>query len=177
LDNRNMTNGVNGLTRCQVKGPISTPVEASASSRFRRPGRIYLARARDLLSAEGRTPRVRFRLDVSAQVSAIWRAWSGRDAVALVETSSRLVFAQSESDSGSRDIRFRDAILRAGPAGLDEAQLLGRDVRVQGQLELAEAASRAPEADQLARGLGLLLALDDPIEVSGASAQVPLPGV
>ena len=38
---------------------------------------------------------------------------------------------------------------RAGPAGLDEAQVLGRDVRVQGQPELAEAASRAPEADQL----------------------------
>jgi hypothetical protein len=55
---------------------------------------------------------------------------------------------------------------RAGPAGLDEAQVFGRDVRVQGQLELAEAASRAPEADQLARGLGLLLGLDDhPIEV------------
>jgi hypothetical protein len=34
---------------------------------------------------------------------------------------------------------------------------------------LAEAASRAPEADQLARGLGLLLGLDDhPIEVTGA---------
>ena len=57
---------------------------------------------------------------------------------------------------------------RAGPAGLDEAQVLGRDVRVQGQLELAEAASRAPEADQLARGLGLLLGLDDHgLEVSG----------
>ena len=56
---------------------------------------------------------------------------------------------------------------RAGPAGLDEAQVLGRDVRVEGQLELAEAASRAPEADQLARGLGLLLGLDDhPIEGS-----------
>jgi hypothetical protein len=42
---------------------------------------------------------------------------------------------------------------------------------------LTEAASPAPEADQLARGLGLLLGLDDhPIEVSGASAQVPLPG-
>jgi hypothetical protein len=58
---------------------------------------------------------------------------------------------------------------RARPAGLDEAQVLGRDVRVQGQLELAEAASRAPEADQLACGLGLLLVLDDhPMEGSGA---------
>ena len=67
---------------------------------------------------------------------------------------------------------------RAGPAGLDEAQVLGRDVRVQGQLQLAEAASPTPEADQLACGLGLLLGLDDhPIEVSGASAQVPLAGV
>ena len=67
---------------------------------------------------------------------------------------------------------------RAGPAGLDKAQVLGRDVRVQRQLELAEAASRAPEADQLARGLGLLLGLDDhPIEVTGASDPVPLPGV
>jgi hypothetical protein len=66
---------------------------------------------------------------------------------------------------------------RAGPASLDEAQVLGRNVRVQGQFELAEAASRAPEPDQLARRLGLLLGLDDhPIEVSGASAQVPLPG-
>ena len=46
---------------------------------------------------------------------------------------------------------------RAGPAGLDEAQVLRRDVRVQRQLELAEAAPRAPEADQLACGLGLLL--------------------
>jgi hypothetical protein len=67
---------------------------------------------------------------------------------------------------------------RAGPAGLDEAQVLGRDVRVQGHLELAKAASRAPEADQLARGLGLLLGLDDhPIEVSGASDPAPLPGM
>src|SRR4051794_8420736 len=57
---------------------------------------------------------------------------------------------------------------RRGPAGLDEAQVLGRDVRVQGQLELAEASSRAPEADQLARGLGLLLGLDDhPMQGSG----------
>jgi hypothetical protein len=40
---------------------------------------------------------------------------------------------------------------------------------------LAEAASRAPEADQLARGLGLLLGLDDhPIEVSGVrSGSIP----
>ena len=50
---------------------------------------------------------------------------------------------------------------RAGTAGLDEAQVLGRDVGVQGQLELAHAAPRTPEADQLARGLGLLLGLDD----------------
>jgi hypothetical protein len=50
---------------------------------------------------------------------------------------------------------------RCGPAGLDEAQVLGRDVGVQGQLELAQAAPRAPEADQLARGPGLLLGLDD----------------
>ena len=57
----------------------------------------------------------------------------------------------------------------AGPAGLDETQVLGRDARVQGQLKLAEAASPAPEADQLARGLGLLLGLDDHlIEGSGA---------
>jgi hypothetical protein len=43
---------------------------------------------------------------------------------------------------------------------------------------LAEAASRAPEADQLARGLGLLLGLDDhPIEVTGASDPVAFPGV
>jgi hypothetical protein len=67
---------------------------------------------------------------------------------------------------------------RARPAGLDEAQVLGRDVRVQGQLELAEAASRAPEADQLAGCLGLLLGLDDhPIDGSGASNPGPLPGV
>jgi hypothetical protein len=66
---------------------------------------------------------------------------------------------------------------RAGPAGLDEAQMLGRDVRVQGQRELAEAASRAPEADQLARGPGFLPRLDDhAIEGSGASAPVPSPG-
>jgi hypothetical protein len=66
----------------------------------------------------------------------------------------------------------------AGSAGLDEAQVLGRDVGVQGQLELAEATSPAPKADQLARGLGLLLGLGDhPIDVSGASAQVPLPDV
>ena len=59
---------------------------------------------------------------------------------------------------------------RAGPAGLDEAQVLGRDARVQRQLELAEAASRAPEADQLARGLRLLLCLDDhQIETSAAA--------
>ena len=57
---------------------------------------------------------------------------------------------------------------RAGASGLDEAQVLGRDVRVQRELELAEAASRAPEADQLARGLGLLLGLDDhPTESNG----------
>jgi hypothetical protein len=67
---------------------------------------------------------------------------------------------------------------RAGPARLDEAQVLGREVRVEGQLELTQAASRAPEADQLACGLGLLLGLDDhPSEVSGASDPIPLPGV
>ena len=57
---------------------------------------------------------------------------------------------------------------RAGPAGLDEAQVLGRDVRVQGQRELAEAASRAPEADELARGPRLLIGRDGhPAESNG----------
>jgi hypothetical protein len=53
-----------------------------------------------------------------------------------------------------------------------------RDGYVLALLEVAEAASRAPEADQLARGLGLLLGLDGHlIEATGASAQVPFPGV
>ena len=45
---------------------------------------------------------------------------------------------------------------RAGAAGLDEAQVLGRDMGVQRELELAQAALRPPEAEQLTRRLGLL---------------------
>jgi hypothetical protein len=56
---------------------------------------------------------------------------------------------------------------RAGAPGLHEAQVLGRDVRVERERELAEAASRTPEADQLARAPRLLLGLDDhPIDVT-----------
>jgi len=39
---------------------------------------------------------------------------------------------------------------RARAAVLDEAEVLGREVRVQGEIELAEPAAGAPEADQLA---------------------------
>jgi hypothetical protein len=42
-------------------------------------------------------------------------------------------------------------------AGLDETQVLGRDVRIECQLELAEAPTRAPEANQLAGGQRLVL--------------------
>ena len=63
---------------------------------------------------------------------------------------------------------------RARAAGLDEAEVLGGEVRVQRQVQLAEA-PLAPEADQLTRGLGLLLGLDGH-PLTGASAQVPLPG-
>ena len=68
----------------------------------------------------------------------------------------------------------------ARPTGLHEAQVLGREVRTQGQLQLAEAASRPPEADQVACGLGLLLGLDDhswtvagrPIRPAGVTREV-----
>jgi hypothetical protein len=49
---------------------------------------------------------------------------------------------------------------RAGPTGLHEAQVLRGDVGVERELQLSEPALRPPEADQLPRGLGLLLGLD-----------------
>jgi hypothetical protein len=67
---------------------------------------------------------------------------------------------------------------RPRAAGLDEAEVLGREVRLQRELELAQPPARPPETDQLADGLRLPLGLDDhPIEVSGASDRIPLPGV
>ena len=49
---------------------------------------------------------------------------------------------------------------RTRATGLHEAQVLGRDIRLEGQLELAQPAARAPEADQLADSQGLLLCRD-----------------
>ena len=44
---------------------------------------------------------------------------------------------------------------RARAAGLDEAEVLGREARVERELELAEPAAATPEPDQLADGLRL----------------------
>ena len=49
---------------------------------------------------------------------------------------------------------------RAGPAGLDEAHVLGGQVGVQRQLHLREPPLGAPEADELTGGLRLRLGLD-----------------
>ena len=65
-------------TVSKVNGPISTPVEASGA--FHRPRRTYIPRARDLPSAEGRTPRVRLRPACEPKC----RRWSR-----LVGTSSK----------------------------------------------------------------------------------------
>jgi hypothetical protein len=56
-----------------------------------------------------------------------------------------------------------DEQLAARPraARLDEAEVLGREVRVQRQLELAQPAVRPPEADELADGPRFPLGLDD----------------
>ena len=49
---------------------------------------------------------------------------------------------------------------RARAAGLDKAEVLGGEVRVQRQLHLGEPPLSAPEADQLTGGLRLPLGLD-----------------
>jgi hypothetical protein len=50
---------------------------------------------------------------------------------------------------------------RARAAGLDEAEVLGREVRLQRELELAQMPARPPETDQLTDGQRLALGLDD----------------
>ena len=50
---------------------------------------------------------------------------------------------------------------RARAARLDEAEVLGREVRIQRELELAQPSARPPEADQLADGQRLPLSYDD----------------
>ena len=63
-------------------------------------------------------------------------------------------------------------------AGLDEAQVLGGEVGIEGQLELGQPTLGPPEPDQLTGSLRLLFGLDDHLpEGSAASDPAPLPAM